>query len=314
MTNPEISKTEKDLEEQEESSKIPPERIEQATKLSEEAEKLAEQGYKEKDEEKILEAREILAKAYEILEGKEEQKLSEKEIKETVGKIEKVYESEKEGTKNVGAVRVPEYVEEKILPFVPKIPPESLEKIINQFIEIYKDKGEYNYRLCSYISSVINRTTREYVQREKDEGMKEKEIKDLTLHLDLEPLEEIVGLGYKNQEKCHLIIEGKNKKSSIGQEMKGGKIEVNGDGGEYIGSNMKGGEIEIKGNAGIRVAQGMQGGQIEIHGDATGQSNGDDMEDGKLIIWGEIGGFDDSAFSSNNKGEIWHKGEKIWPK
>ena len=71
MANPEISKTEKDLEEQEESSKIPLERVEQATKLSEEAEKLAEQGYQERDEEKIREARKLLAMAYEILEGKE---------------------------------------------------------------------------------------------------------------------------------------------------------------------------------------------------------------------------------------------------
>lgn len=91
MTNPEVPKTKKDLEKQEESPKVPPEKAEEATKLSERAEKLAEQGYKERDEQKIQEARKILAKAYEILEGKEKEEVEEilegREDKEILEKL-----------------------------------------------------------------------------------------------------------------------------------------------------------------------------------------------------------------------------------
>lgn len=68
MVKFEKPKTEK--EEEIEKPKIPPERIERATNLSEEAEKLAEQGYKDRDEAKIQQAREMLSDAYEMLEKK----------------------------------------------------------------------------------------------------------------------------------------------------------------------------------------------------------------------------------------------------
>lgn len=80
-------------------------------------------------------------------------------------------------------------------------------------------------------------------------------------------------LGYKNPEKCHLIIEG--------------------DVGKRLGNRMEGGIIELKGNAGREV--------------------GKDMKKGKLIIDGEVESFAESAFSAKNEGEIWWKGRKVWP-
>ena len=91
MSEPEKFKTTKIEEKDEKKSKIPPERIEQATNLSEQAEKLAEQGYKEKDEAKIKQAREILAEAYEMLENKrwgEWQELTDEDWKYLIENVE----------------------------------------------------------------------------------------------------------------------------------------------------------------------------------------------------------------------------------
>ena len=67
---------------------------------------------------------------------------------------------------------------------------------------------------------------------------------------------------------------------------------------------MKGGTLTVEGNAGGDEGLWMEGGTLTIKGDA-GDYAGRDMKGGELRIHGKVESFYASAFSKNNKGQIY---------
>ncbi len=151
---------------------------------------------------------------------------------------------------------------------------------------------------------------------EKLEGLKEKEVKNLTIREgkkevkveELFEVEEIEGvLTFKgkwldrvkkigfNMKKGEIYVDG-DVGMYLGAFMKGGKIIVNGNVDRFAGMNMSGGEIEIVGSAGdylgsaYRGDYGMKGGKIKVNGDA-GNEVGIKMRGGEIIVKGKAGMF-----------------------
>ena len=179
----------------------------------------------------------------------------EKEIKEIVDRIEKVYEGWKEIVRRFPK-EIANFFSYKVLPEIEKIKPQDLEKILNQLIEKYNDKEYSPVTFGLLLSLLINRTVDEYVKVEMQKGKKINEIKPLNIVLDLERVKKPPCLiGYENRDKSYLTIMGNL--------------------GHWVGYFMKG---------------------------------------GKLIIKGRVKSFGLSAFCQSNKGEIWYKGKRIWPK
>jgi len=246
-------------------------------------------------------------------------------------KIEEVFEERKKKLgEMVNSENMVAFIQEKILPEIPKIPSFLLEKTLQKLIERY-EKREYSPLYFSLLlSTLINRTIEEYIESQRKKGKKFEEIKPLEIHLDLERLpENLQCFGYRNQEKSHLFIK-EGIQMGLGDSMIGGKIIIEGNSGYELGSFMTGGEIIVKGNTEGSTGLDMAGGRIIVEGDAK-DLLGDSMTGGKIIIegnarnWvgrymkngileikGEVESFDKSAFSPRNHGTIIWKGIKIW--
>jgi formylmethanofuran dehydrogenase subunit C len=106
------------------------------------------------------------------------------------------------------------------------------------------------------------------------------------------------------------VIVGK-RQNDIGKDLVTGSIRVLGDAGYSIGYSMSGGEIYAEGNVGIQAGYSMSGGKIHIKGNAD-EYTGHRMFGGVLRIDGDVASFDETAFTSDNKGTIIWKGETIW--
>lgn len=93
-----------------------------------------------------------------------------------------------------------------------------------------------------------------------------------------------------------ITIEG-NAGMHLGAYMKGGAIEVNGDGSDWIGGEMAGGRIHIRGSAGGQLGaayrgslSGMKGGAILVEGSA-GIELGMRMRRGVIAVRGPVKDF-----------------------
>lgn len=81
----------------------------------------------------------------------------------------------------------------------------------------------------------------------------------------------------------------------IGAGMTSGRIDVDGDAGDYLGLGQRGGHITVHGNVGNFAACGLRNGRIDIHGNCgdyagaprTGEMQG--MRGGILCIHGNVG-------------------------
>jgi len=262
---------------------------------------------------------------------KDKIKEGERLSKELSEKIEEVFEERK---KKLGEMMNSEnmvaFIQEKILPEIPRIPSFLLEKTLQKLIERY-EKREYSPLYFSLLlSTLINRTIEEYIESQRKKGKKFEEIKPLEIHLDLERLpENLQCFGYRNQEKSHLFIK-EGIQMGLGDSMIGGKIIIEGNAGYELGSFMTGGEIIVKGNTEGSTGLDMAGGRIIVEGDAK-DLLGDSMTGGKIIIegnarnWvgrymkngileikGDVESFHKTAFSPDNLGTIIWKGIKIW--
>ncbi|MCG2688436.1 hypothetical protein L6250_02240 [Candidatus Parcubacteria bacterium] len=304
---PEEKYEEEILSEKEESEKIKEKRLE---KIHKEEKKVSISASEKKTEipEKI--EPEFMEK---------EKALSEKEIRNVVKILRKEWKDFKKAREFKKGEIITQWKNEIFLPQVPEIPSKSVPKVIRRFLEKFekekdKEKDMENY-FGYFVSSIINKTVREYVSQERKKGKEHSEIEHLSFRLHLEDFKEPFShLGYRNQEKCYLSIYlGKTGKEfhSLGEEMEGGDINVHGDVGYAVGARMCKGDISVEGNAGNSVGTDMGGGELSIRGDA-GPYVARGMKRGKLSIGGYTS-FDNSAFSSDNKGEIWHKWRKIWP-
>ncbi len=104
--------------------------------------------------------------------------------------------------------------------------------------------------------------------------------------------------------KVEVTIDG-NGKDRLGALLeKGVVMHINGDAGYGAGICMKGGTLTVEGNAGGDEGLWMEGGTLTIKGDA-GDYAGRDMKGGELRIHGKVESFYASAFSKNNKGQIY---------
>jgi len=181
-------------------------------------------------------------------------KQKEREIKEIVDEIEKLYDEWKNQVRRIPK-DIANILSQKVIIKIREIKAQYLEKVLNQLLERYEEKEYSTVTLGLLISLLLNRTVNQYIKEEMEKGKELKQIEPLNVNLNTKKLKNPISLlGYENQEKSYL---------------------------------------KITGNAGAWTAYFMKG--------------------GKLIIDGKVKGFSLSAFSQNNKGEIWYQGKKIWP-
>jgi formylmethanofuran dehydrogenase subunit C len=95
---------------------------------------------------------------------------------------------------------------------------------------------------------------------------------------------------------AHIVIEGGSARfDRVGEAMKAGVLEVEGDAGEQAGRLMAEGTLTIRGNAGARAASGLRGGRVEILGDTGGFLGGPlsgertGMRGGIVLVRGKAG-------------------------
>jgi len=181
-------------------------------------------------------------------------KQKEREIKEIVDEIEKLYDEWKNQVRRIPK-DIANILSQKVIIKIREIKAQYLEKVLNQLLERYEEKEYSTVTLGLLISLLLNRTVNQYIKEEMEKGKELKQIEPLNVNLNTKKLKNPISLlGYENQEKSYL---------------------------------------RITGNAGAWTAYFMKG--------------------GRLIIDGKVKGFSLSAFSQNNKGEIWYQGKKIWP-
>lgn len=84
---------------------------------------------------------------------------------------------------------------EKELPF-PKTSPLFLGKILNEFIERFEKKEYHAEYLGLFISGFINRNIDHYIEKEKKEGKKMEEIKEVIIKLNVENLKKTLILSW----------------------------------------------------------------------------------------------------------------------
>jgi formylmethanofuran dehydrogenase subunit C len=81
----------------------------------------------------------------------------------------------------------------------------------------------------------------------------------------------------------------------LGWQLDGGRIQVEGDVGDYAGAGMRAGELRINGHAGLLAACEMSGGRLEVQGNvgdhaASGQPGSmDGMRGGTFVVHGNAG-------------------------
>lgn len=230
----------------------------------------------------------------------EKEIIDKKIIDKIVDKIEKIYPKEKEEVERLAGdwMRSEDLEQELKQEFFRKVPefqPKFLEEVLNGLVEKWKGKKYNSMGLGLFFSFLINTMVEKYVEEEKKKGKKWE---------DIEPL---AHLGWENQEKSHLTIKQQDG-VYIGEEMRGGKVIVEGDCEDSVGERMSGGEIIIKGDCQGYVGTKMSGGKIIIEG-YCGHDNALKMTGGSLIFQGGVEEIDSSAFTERNRGEIWVREE-----
>jgi formylmethanofuran dehydrogenase subunit C len=95
---------------------------------------------------------------------------------------------------------------------------------------------------------------------------------------------------------AHIVFEGGSDRfDRVGEAMRTGFLEVEGDAGQQAGRLMAGGTLTIRGNAGGWAASGLRGGRVEILGDAGGFLGGPlsgertGMRGGIVLVRGKAG-------------------------
>jgi formylmethanofuran dehydrogenase subunit C len=95
---------------------------------------------------------------------------------------------------------------------------------------------------------------------------------------------------------AHIVVEGGSARfDRVGEAMRTGLLEVEGDAGQQAGRLMAGGTLTIRGSVGGWAASGLRGGRVEILGDAgdflagplSGERTG--MRGGIVLVRGEAG-------------------------
>lgn len=272
----------------------------------------------EKHEEKLeKESEENIQKAIDTIE--ERCSIPPKELFEEKGKLD--YDDLKYFSK----------IEQEVISQIPQLTHIELQKGIDDLCERNKDKNDnFQREFGLYVSALINRTLQEHIETSKKAGKTEDEIEDLTFNFNFENFKNRPSnIGFKNQEKCNLVIDG-GVGGLCGYYMEGGTIVVDGNAGNSLGAKMKNGRIEVKGKTFDHIGNGMEEGEIVVDGDARsygGNIKGGEvrvkggiwaqnftrMTGGKFIVDKGIEHLHIEDIPKNNEGEIWSYGEKVWP-
>ncbi len=116
------------------------------------------------------------------------------------------------------------------------------------------------------------------------------EISPLTeITLKLERGSDIDCFGYGFAGKKKIIVQG-DLGGDVGNHMKTGILEINGNVKDFCGLIMKGGKIVVHGNVNGDCGTGMRGGEIVVHRDVNDYC-GIGMEGGEIVVHGNVNGF-----------------------
>ncbi|MFH0860808.1 MAG: hypothetical protein V1921_06370 [Candidatus Altiarchaeota archaeon] len=122
------------------------------------------------------------------------------------------------------------------------------------------------------------------------------------------PKSQMDWVGYSLEEGKELTVDG-NVGIMAGREMTGGRLHIRGDARTYAGCDIKDGEMLVDGSVGDSGGQGMIGGTLTVKGDA-GSNLGNFQSGGRINVEGEVKSFGPHMMG----GEIYNKGERVWPK
>ena len=234
--------------------------------------------------------------------NQKEEENFEKEIKETVEILEEIYDEKKMELWNIKEIEyILKFFQKDFSKKKIKINPLFLKEILKELTVKYTNKEYNSFDFGIFLSSIINWTL-----------IHSQEKKEIKINLDLKNLPDLKGIGFRNQQRSFLVVNGDVGDLFVSQ-MEGGKVILNGSAQDLAGKEMKNGKVEISGNVGNWLAEKMRGGRIVIKGN-VGRWTGKEMKDGILIINGSISSFDETIFSFSNKGVIFWQEEKIFEK
>jgi len=226
----------------------------------------------------------------------------EKEIEEIVEVLEGIYDEKKmelwniKETEYIFKLFQKDFSKKKI-----KINPLFLKEILRELTIKYTNKEYNSFDFGIFLSAIINWTL-----------IYSQEKKEIKINLDLKRLPDLKGIGFRNQQRSFLVVNG-NVGDLFVSQMEGGKVILNGSAQDLAGKEMRSGKVEINGNVGNWLAEKMRGGRIIVKG-STGRWTGKGMKDGILIINDNVSSFDKTIFSSSNKGVVFWQEEKIFEK
>ena len=195
---------------------------------------------------------------------KNQKKDFKKEIKEIVEVLEGIYDKKKMELWNIKEVKYifrlfkKDFSKKKI-----KINPLFLKEILRELTIKYTNKEYNSFDFGIFLSAIINWTL--ICSQEK---------KEIKINLDLKKLPDLKGIGFRNQQRSFLVING-NVGDLFVSQMEGGKVILNGSTQDLAGKEMRNGKVEINGN---------------------------------------VSSFDKTIFSSSNKGVVFWQEEKIFEK
>lgn len=107
---------------------------------------------------------------------------------------------------------------------------------------------------------------------------------------------EIRGRSGKTTDSTEIVVEGDLERvKRIGQQMDGGRVQVDGNAGMYLGAQMIAGRIHVSGSVDSWAAAEMVGGNIQIEGDAGDylcagyRGSWEGMRGGRVYVAGSVG-------------------------
>ncbi|MFH0860849.1 MAG: hypothetical protein V1921_06575 [Candidatus Altiarchaeota archaeon] len=186
------------------------------------------------------------------------------------------------------------------------VKPSQLQQIITKLEEKHALEDRYPSKAGLIVNTLIRKSTSTVFKFKNTQtlnliGFELEGDKKVTMEGNAGPLS---GAHMKDGE---LHVKG-NVGQAAGHQLEGGMIIIDGNADRDIGWDMMGGVIHVKKNAQKCAGREMKAGLLIVDGN-TGEHTGSGMTGGRIEVGGTI-----EAIGSDAKGEIYNKGEKVWPK
>jgi hypothetical protein len=216
--------------------------------------------------------------------------------------------SEIQKNEKMWAVMYPEEKDEKIkeaiLPLATGISAEDAQLFFSALAEkLYHADGAVSGPALSFLLEIFS---------SRDEGTPEDNRKKEPIVISLskdQTSEKSDWLGYRISGPITFRVLG-NAGRWVGSGMENGNLTIQGNTRYETGSKMTGGKITVEGNTGDWLGHGMNGGEITVLG-TVGDYVAKNMKNG-ILRAKDAASFDKTAFTEENRGEIWYEGIKIW--